>query len=448
MRRLVARIGLALATILALTLAGPGWLRAATAPATLVIATVNNAHMLALQTLSREFEKAHPDIRLRWITLPEADLRKAVSSDLQTQARQFDVVTIGMYEVPVFAKRGWLMPIRPPSDYDTGDLIRNVREGLSYRNELYAAPVYGESSMLYYRKDLFARAGLKMPAQPTWSEVATFAARLHDPARQVHGICLRGTPGWGGNMTLVATMVNTFGGQWFDMQWRPQLQSPAWRNAVSLYVDLLRRHGPADAIARGYNENLELFNAGRCALWVDATVAAGFVTDRRLNPRAEDIGFAPAPVAITSKGSHWLWAWALAVPTGGDERHSHAAQTFVAWATSREYIRLVAATRGWGLVPTGTRRSTYAEPGFQRAAPWASPELTAIRSANPRDATLPPSPYLGVQFAAIGEFAPIGDAVGQAIADAVSGRIDVDAALARSQSVAQRYMALRNSTSR
>lgn len=441
MRQQVARIGLLLA------LAAPGWLGAVTAPATLVIATVNNGHMLTLQTLSREFEKAHPDVRIRWVTLPEAELRKAVSSDLQTRARQFDIVTIGMYEVPVFAKQGWILPLRPPSDYDVEDLIRNTREGLSYRGELYAAPFYGESSMLYYRKDLFAKAGLKIPVKPTWSDVATFAARLDDPEHQVHGICLRGHPGWGGNMTLVATMANAFGGQWFDMQWRPQLQSPAWHRAVSLYVDLLQRYGPADAVKRGYNGNLELFNAGRCAIWIDATVAAGFVADRRLNLRAADVGFAPAPVAITSKGSHWLWAWALAVPAGGDERHTLAAQTFVAWATSREYIRLVAATRGWGLVPTGTRKSTYAEPDFQRAAPWASHELKAIRSADPRDATLGPSPYLGVQFAAIEEFAPIGDAVGQAVADAVNGRISIDAALARSQSIAQRYMTLRGSVS-
>lgn len=438
MRRLATLIGLALA------LSAPSWPGSATAPINLIIATVNNGHMLTLQTLSREFETAHPDVRLRWVTLPEVELRRAVNNDLQTQTRQFDVVTIGMYEAPVFAKRGWLMPIQPPPGYDRQDLIDNIREGLSYRGELYAAPFYGESSMLYYRKDLFAKAGLKMPARPTWSEVASFAARLHDPQRQVQGICLRGKPGWGENMTLVATMANAFGGQWFDMQWHPQLQTPAWREAVSLYVDLLRRHGPSDAVERGYNGNLDLFNNGRCALWVDATVAAGFISDRRLNPHAANVGFAPAPVAVTSKGANWLWAWAFAVPSSVDKGRADKAQAFAAWATSREYVRLVAATHGWGLVPAGARKSTYAQPEFQRAAPWAKHELEAIRSANPRDATLNPSPYLGVQFAAIPEYAPIGDAVGRAIADAVSGRTSTDSALARSQSIAQRFMASRD----
>lgn len=440
MRQLATRIGLVL---LALLLA-PAWSGAASPPTKLIIATVDNGHMQTLQTLSREFENAHPDVRLRWVTLPEAELRRAVSSDLQTQARQFDIVTIGMYEAPVFARHGWLMPIRSPSDQDRQDLIDNIREGLSHGGELYAAPFYGESSMLYYRKDLFTKAGLTMPARPTWPEVARFAARLHDPLGQVHGICLRGKPGWGENMTLVATMVNAFGGQWFDMQWRPQLQTPAWQEAVSLYVDLLRRYGPPDAVDRGYNGNLELFNKGHCALWIDASVAAGFLSDPRLNPRAAHVGFAPAPVAVTSKGSHWLWAWAFAVPANIDKGRADKAQAFVAWATSREYVRLVAATHGWGLVPAGSRKSTYAEPAFQRVAPWAKHELEAIRSANPRDATLNPSPYLGVQFAAIPEYAPIGDAVGRAIADAVSGRTSTDSALARSQSIANRFMASRD----
>jgi sorbitol/mannitol transport system substrate-binding protein len=437
MKQLITRIGLTFALCLSI------WTVGAETPKTLVIATVDNGHMLTLQTLSSEFERSHPDVRLRWVILPETELRKVVASDLQTQARQFDVVTIGMLEAHVFAKRGWLQAIRPPANYDTQDLLVNIREGLSYQGELYAAPFYGESSMLFYRKDLLAKAGLKMPAQPTWAEVASLAARLHDPQNRVNGICLRGKPGWGGNMTLVATMANTFGGQFFDMQWRPQLQTSGWKEAVSLYVDLLRRYGPADAVERGYNENLELFNNGNCALWVDASVASGFISDPRLNPHATDVGFAPSPIAITSKGSRWLWAWAFAVPTAIDKQAGVKAQKFVAWVTSREYVKLVASTRSWEIVPSGTRMSTYTEQAFQRAAPWAKLEFDAINSADPHNATLNPSPYMGVQFPVISEYAPIGDAIGQAIADAVIGRISINSALARSQSIAQRYMALR-----
>ena len=227
--RAVARLGLAASLLAAMACQG----------LTLVVATVDNAHMLQLQALSPEFERAHPGVRIRWVTLPEGDLRRAVGSDIQTLSRQFNVVTLGMYEVGVWARRGWLAPIRPGADYGLHDLLDNIREGLSFQGELYAAPFYGESSMLYYRKDLLAQAGLSMPARPSWSEIETLAARLNDPQRGVYGICLRGKPGWGENMTLVATMVNAYGGQWFNEQWKPMLQTAAWRDAVSLYVSLL-----------------------------------------------------------------------------------------------------------------------------------------------------------------------------------------------------------------
>lgn len=407
---------------------------------TVVIATVNNGHMLQMAALSPEFERTHPDIQIRWVTLSETQLRKAVSSNIATQGRQFDVVTVGMYEVPIWARQGWLTPIRATPQLDIQDLLPSIREGLSHQGKLYGAPIYGESSMLFYRMDLFARAGLTMPAQPTWSDIAAFAARLHAPQDKVHGICLRAKAGWGENMSLLTTIANTHGAQWFDMQWRPQLQSRAWHDAVSLYVDLLRRHGPSDAVQRGYNENLALFLAGQCAIWVDATVAAGFLSDPEQNPHAQQVGFAPAPIGTTPKGARWLWAWALAIPSDIDAAHAEAAQTFVAWATSRAYIERVAALRGWGLVPAGTRMSTYANPRFQRAAPWASHELAAIRGADPRNATLPPSPYLGVQFVTIPEFAAIGDEVGQRIAEAVAGQLSVDDALALGQRAAQRRM--------
>ncbi len=408
----------------------------------LVIATVNNGHMLELQRLSKGFEAANPDIRIRWITLKEHELRRFVASDIATKAGQVDVMTVGMYEVPIWASRGWLKPFRPTDSYGVADLLDNVRTGLSYDGELYAAPIYGESSMLMYRKDLLRKAGLIMPAQPTWPAIASFASRLNDPRAGVHGICLRASPGWGENMTLVTTMANAYGGQWFDMQWKPQLDAMPWKEAVRLYVDLLQRYGPKDATSRGYNENLALFQAGKCAMWVDATVAAAFLTDAAQSRWAQDVGFAQAPSAVTRKGSNWLWAWALAISSTVDPAREAAAQRFINWATSRDYVKRVATEQGWRLVPSGTRISTYTNPAFQRAAPWYHIELDAIRSANPNDATLRPSPYRGIQFPLIPGFRAIGDAVGGYIADAVAGRMSVDEALAKSQFATRRLMDL------
>jgi sorbitol/mannitol transport system substrate-binding protein len=274
--------------------------------------------------------------------------------------------------------------------------------------------------------------------RPTWDQVRDAAAKMNDPAHGVYGICLRGKPGWGDNMALLSTMVNAFGGQWFDMSWKPQLESKPWHDAVTFYVDMLKKYGPPGSSANSFNEILALYNEGKCGMWVDATIAASFITDAKQSKVADKVAFAQAPSEATAKGANWLWAWALAIPTS--TKNSAAAQKFVNWATSKSYIALVAKEEGWAHVPTGTRKSTYASPEFQAAAKFASAEATAIASANPQDSTLPKSPYIGVQFAAIPEFQSIGVAVGQQMSAALAGKETVDAALKASQVAADREM--------
>ena len=420
---------------LALAIAGTGLAHAATE---LVIATVNNGHMIEMQKLTKFFEQANPDIKLKWVTLEEGTLRQRVTTDIATKGGQFDVMTIGMYETPIWAKKGWLIPIATDAAYDVDDLLPAMRNGLSADGKLYAAPFYGESSMLMYRKDLADKVGFTMPDQPTWTQVKELAGKIHDPKNGVYGICLRGKPGWGDNMALLTTMVNTNGGQWFDTSWKPQIDTKPWHDAISFYVDLMKTYGPPGASANSFNENLALFNEGKCGMWVDATIAASFVSDPKQSRVADKVAFAQAPTAVTPKGANWLWAWALAIPAGSQK--VDAAQTFIKWATSKDYIKLVAKEEGWGSVPTGTRKSTYATPEFVKAARFAEAEKKAIDTANPNDSTLPKSPYVGVQYAAIPEFQAIGVAVGQQMSAALSGKVTVDQALKTSQTTAEREM--------
>ena len=423
-------------TALATALATAGL--AAQAATELVIATVNNGHMIEMQKLTPAFEKAFPDIKLKWVTLEEGVLRQRVTTDIATKGGQFDVMTIGLYEAPIWSKKGWLKPIATDAAYDVDDLLPAIRDGLSYQGKLYAAPFYAESSMLMYRKDLADKAGITIAEQPTWEQVRAFAAKVHDPKAGVYGMCLRGKPGWGDNMALLTTMVNTWGGQWFDMAWKPQLESKPWKDAIGFYVDLMKQYGPPGASANSFNENLALFNEGKCAQWVDATIAASFISDPKQSKVADKVAFAQAPTAVTPKGANWLWSWNLAIPASSTK--DEAAQKFIRWATSKDYVNLVAKEHGWGAVPTGTRKSTYANPEFQKLAKFAAAEKKAIDSANQSDSTLPKSPYVGVQFAAIPEFQAIGLGVGQQMSAALAGRATVDQALKASQTLAEREM--------
>jgi len=395
---------------------------------TIRIGTVESPYMILMKQLSQEFERQHPEIELEWSVLDENILRLRLMSDLAISDGKFDVMMIGSYETPIWAKRGWLLPFKDlPERYDLEDIAEPVRNGLSYDAELFALPFYAESSMTFYRKDLFERAGIAMPRTPTWDNITTFAAAIHDPDHGIYGICLRGKPGWGANMAFFNTLVNTFGGQWFDGQWNTTIDTPEWHNALELYHGLLAKYGPPDVASKSYNELLSLFTNGHCGMWIDATVFAGTLFNPNISQVAEKVGFASAPIAVTPKGSRWLWIWALAIPTSS--KFPDEARQFITWATSKEYIKLVAKHEGWVAVPPGTRKSTYENMTYQAVAPFADFVFEAIQNADPTDATLQPTPYTGIQYVSIPEFSAIGTQVGQKIADVLTGEISADQAL-------------------
>jgi sorbitol/mannitol transport system substrate-binding protein len=414
---------------------------------TLTVATVNNSDMIVMQSLVSDFTKK-TGIHVKFVTLPENTLRQKVTSDVATGGGQFDIATVGTYDVPIWAKNKWLVSLAPyfsklsasaNKAYDLADVIPKVRLGLSYQKQLYALPFYGESSMTYYNKALFAAAGLSMPLHPTWDQIATFAAKLNKPSANQYGICLRALPGWGEFGAPLTTVINTFGGSWFNLKWQPQLTSPATKKAVSFYVNLLRSSGEPGATSSGFTECSTAMGQGKAAMWVDATVAAGLLTDPKTSKAAKDIGFAYAPTEVTPLGSHWLWSWSLAVESSS--KNKDAAFQFLTWATSKDYIKLVAQKNGWASVPPGTRISTYQNPNYKKAAAAFAPiVLHSMLTADPTHSTLPKVPYTGVQFVGIPEFQDIGTLVTQNLAAAVAGKTSVDSALTLSQQEVTRKM--------
>jgi len=421
-------------TLLALLLAS---VAAQAQQKSVTIAVVNNPDMIRLKKLSSQFEEKNPDIKLNWVVVEENVLRQRVTTDVSQGSGQFDLVYIGLYEAPIFAKKGWLRPIENvPADYDLDDVFKSIRDGLSYDGKLYALPFNAESSMMIYRKDLFDAKGLTMPEQPTYDDVKKFADALTDKSKGIYGITLRGKPGWGENMAFVDTLLNTFGATWFDENWNPTIDTPEWNKALTFYSDLLKKDGPPGASSNGFNENLSLFASGKAAMWIDATSGAGPLFDPNESQVADKVAFAAAPVAVTPNGSHWLWSWALAIPKSAKE--PDAALKFMLWATSKEYIQLAAKTDGWAIVPPGTRKSTYDNPDYLKAAPFAPVALNAMLTADPTNPCIKKVPYTGVQFVGIPEFQAIGTQVGQNVSAILAGKMTVEQALRASQTTAER----------
>jgi polyol transport system substrate-binding protein len=402
------------------------------AATTITVGSVDNPSMADLKKLIPDFEAAHSNIKVNIVTLPEDQIRQQVTQDVATQSGRFDLFTIGTYEVPLWANLGWLQDLSPyiakDSSYAPDDLIPGIRTALTYKNDLYAVPFYGESSMLMYRKDLLAAKGVTMPDHPTWDQVAAAANKVNTPS--LSGICLRGLPGWGEQLAPLDTVVNTFGGRWFDQGWNAQLNSPAWHDAVTFYVNLLKTAGEPGAGNAGFTECLNAYNSGKVAMWYDATVAASFFT----GDAATNSGYAYAPTKVKD-WSGWLWAWTLAM--GSASTKKDAAWTFADWATSKAYAQLVGTKLGWARVSPGTRTSTYSIPEYKAAAgAFAQVTLDSIAHADVAHPTVDPVPYVGVQYVDITEFQQLGDQVSQEFAKVIAGNETVDQALQKAQALA------------
>ena len=406
---------------------------------TITIATVNNGDMIRMQGLTEAFNEQHPDITVEWVTLEENVLRQNVTTDIAQGGGQYDIITIGTYEVPIWGERGWLTSLNGlPAEYSIDDLLPPIRDGLTVDGELYASPFYGESSMVMYRTDLMEAAGLEMPDAPSWDFIREAAIAMNDEENEIYGVCLRGKPGWGENMAFLTATSNSFGARWFDEDWTPQFDSEEWASTLNFYLDLMEQAGPPGAANNGFNENLALFQQGSCGMWIDATVAASFVTNPDQSEVADSVGFALAPDNGLGPRGNWLWAWSLAIPVSSDA--PEAAMDFISWATGPGYLELVAEREGWANVPPGTRTSLYENQAYLDAAPFAEMTLGSIMSANPTAPTVDPVPYVGVQFVAIPEFAGLGTEVGQIFSSALAGQISAEDALEQAQELVTEEM--------
>lgn len=401
---------------------------------------VNNPQMVQLQKLTADHFTRSTGIEVHFTVLPENEVRDKISQDFSNQAGQYDIATISNYEVPFYAKNGWLHPLDPyvakDKAFDQDDILEPLSESLTAADgKLYAEPFYGESSFLMYRKDVFAAKGLTMPPKPTWQQVADLAAKADGAEKGMKGICLRGLPGWGEVMAPLTTVVNTMGGTWFTKDWKAQLTSPEFTRATEFYVRLVREHGEAGAAQSGYAECLNNMTQGKSAMWYDATAGAGSL-EAANSPVKGRIGYVPAPVDRT-ESSGWLYTWAFGMQKAS--KNADNAWKFISWASGKEYEKLVGKQVGWSDVPAGKRSSTYADPEYRKAAAaFADVTKQAIDAADPVNPGVQPRPAAGIQFVGIPEFTDLGTKVSQEISAAIAGRKSVPEALAASQKLAEK----------
>jgi sorbitol/mannitol transport system substrate-binding protein len=407
------------------------------------VAIVDNPQMKDIAKLTPSLFTKKSGIKVNYTILDEGTLREVTTRDVAAGGRQFDVVMIGPFEAPQFGQNGFITDLtkfaQSDSAYQVDDIIPAVRNALSFDGKLYAAPFYGESSFLMYRKDVLKKAGITMPAQPTWTQVADAARKVNTP--EMAGICLRGKPGWGDLGASFTTVLNTMGGTWWSAKPdgsvdKAMVDQPEFKNALDFYVNLIKDAGEKDAAGASFNECLSQYKDGKVAMWYDATVAAGLL-EADDSPVKGKNGYAAAPVDKT-QASGWLWSWALAIPQTSSQ--ADKAWKFISFATGPQYLK-EAGSRvpgGWASIPPGTRKSTYEIPEYKKAAAaFAEPTLASISAApidNPGTTKRPGLP--GVQYVGIPEFQDVGNQCTQQFSAVIAGRSSIDSALSNCQDVA------------
>ncbi|MBN9609729.1 MAG: sugar ABC transporter substrate-binding protein [Actinobacteria bacterium 69-20] len=409
-----------------------------TADQSINVIMVNNPAQEDLVKLTPDNFTKQTGIKVNFTLLPENDVRAKISQEFSSQAGQYDVATLSNYEIPFYANNGWLAPldkyIAADTAFDQADILPAMAESMKGKDgKIYGEPFEGQSSFLMYRKDVFEAKGLTVPSNPTWDQVAELAAKIDHAEPGMRGICLRGQPGWGEMFAPLTTVINTFGGTWFDKDWNAQVDSPAFQQAVEFYVKLIQEHGEDGAAQSGYTECLNDFIQGKVAMWVDATNSGGSI-EASNSPIHGKIGYAQSPVKLT-KSSGWLWTWAWGIQAAS--KHQDAAWKFVSWASSKDYELLVAKKLGWAKVPYGKRESTFKNPDFQAGAPFYKAALEAIESVSPENSFTQPRPAAGVQFVGIPEFAALATDLSRDISAVIAGQGTVAAALAKGQKAAE-----------
>ncbi|MGI8644150.1 MAG: ABC transporter substrate-binding protein [Thermomicrobiales bacterium] len=404
---------------------------------TIEVAMVGNPQMNTLNELLPAFNEIYPNVTVNMTIVPENEVRQIITQDISTEAGQFDVVTIGTFEVPLWAESGWLEEVGEEAaadpNYNLDDIFQAHIDGLSYDGGLYGLPFYGESSMTFYRTDVFEEAGIEMPERPTWDQIAEYARQVHNPDEEMYGICLRGLPGWGQQLAPLTTVINAFGGRWYDEDWNAQLNSEQSAGAIDFYINLLKDAGEPAPEQAGFTECQTLFNQGQVAMWYDATSAAELISDPDLSTVAEDVGYAYAPTQVGQ--TNWLWNWSFAMASTSEEKEASLA--FMTWATSNQYLDTVVAERGWGEAPTGARESTYVNESYlEFAGDFADIVKNSIEAANPSQPTVDPVPYQGGQFVRIPEFQALGDQVSQEFAAAMVDQQSIQEAIDQANQLA------------
>jgi multiple sugar transport system substrate-binding protein len=338
----------------------------------------------AIQANLADFEKL-TGIKVQYETFTEDQYRQKVLLELAAGTGSVDVIhTATAQEGLKFWRSGWYEPLdeylKSPRltdpGFDLADISKPALQGNTYDGKLVALPTMQQTTMLYYRKDLFDKHKIKVPQ--TFAELEEAAKKLHnleDGGQKVVGIVLRGkkaaaTSQW-------APYLFGFGGSWLTKDGKPAMNTPEAVQAFDYYGRLLRNYGPPGAVNYHWYECVSLFVQGKAAMYTDVSNRIFFFEDPSKSQIVGKIGYAMFPAGPAGR-KPTMEVWSMAVSSKSKKKE--AAYLFVQWAAGKENI-LKMQMKG----APSVRASAWKDPKFlaeQKHKDWVEASLKSLEIAS------------------------------------------------------------------
>ncbi len=338
----------------------------------------------AIQKMLPDFTAA-TGIEVDLEVIPEADATPKILLEFSSRSGRYDVVENNTIMLPGFVESGYVVPVgdlvsQHDEFVDLKDFVPRYLETNVVDGQLYGLPVFGESTFLMYRKDLFEKFGIAVPK--TFDEVEAAAAAIKENTNgEVTGITMRGQQGIQGVYVWSAYLWG-MGGSFLTADGKSALDSPEAENALTKFAHVLNEYGPVGVANMGWEENRLLFQQGKAAMTIDATVNGAFNEDPSVSTVVGNVGYAPVPMQADNLkgGSSSLSAFGLYIAT--DSKLQEAAWMFVSWATSQQ-----AQIKSLELDPNSgvTSLSAMQSPAFtERYGAFKEAMLESISRGNPQ----------------------------------------------------------------
>jgi ABC-type glycerol-3-phosphate transport system substrate-binding protein len=369
-------------------------------------------------------------IKVQVINFPENQLRDKLVQDLSTGAGQYQVIALDSMAVPEFVEANWIVPFKgvdkeAEQKYDLQDIDPAARGLLSYKDKLYALPIYAEISHMMYRKDLFEQAGVKPPT--TFDEFAAVAKQFTDKAAGKYGVAMRGLRGFGMNMSTFVTFFRGFGGQFLDETNHPIFNNDAGVKSLQFYSDLLRNYGPPGEANFSWDDVQNAFTSGKVAMIIDADNFYTRIEDPKKSTIVGKIGYANVPAGPHGAfcNSYALGFAVSAVGAKSDKQKQAAAQ-FILWATSYD---MQLGSVDVGIVSQTRDKVLNSDKYKEKANPqWLKSVAESWKLANPN------------YFPKTVAWRSMGDIVSVAVQEAIAGTKSPKAALDQAATEVTEYL--------